>query len=82
MPTSCRRTASNASRLDAQADLRTLRRIAEQGDFLVEAGDASALQVLTGIGARVVLGPHINVYRADREERYRTDGLYGHNGYP
>jgi collagenase-like PrtC family protease len=48
--------------VESEADLRQLRRIAEQAEFLVEAGDASALNVLTQMGARFVLGPHINVY--------------------
>lgn len=48
--------------IESESDLRTLRRIAEQGDFLVEAGDASALNVLVQAQARFVLGPHINVY--------------------
>lgn len=48
--------------IESEADLRTLRRIAEQGDFLVEAGDVSALNVLAETSARFVLGPHLNVY--------------------
>ncbi|MBI3367679.1 MAG: U32 family peptidase [Burkholderiales bacterium] len=48
--------------IESEADLRTLRRIAEQGDYLVEAGDMSALNVLAETGGRFVLGPHINVY--------------------
>ena len=48
--------------VESDADLRVLRRIAEQGDFLVEAGDVSAVHVLAEAGARHVLGPHINVY--------------------
>jgi O2-independent ubiquinone biosynthesis protein UbiV len=47
--------------IESEADLRLLRRIAEQHDFMVEAGDASALQCLAG-GAPFVLGPHINIY--------------------
>lgn len=47
--------------IESEADLRLLRRLAEQRDFMVEAGDASALQCLAG-GAPFVLGPHINVY--------------------
>ena len=47
--------------VESEADLRFLRRLAEQHDFLVEAGDASALQVLAGT-VPFVLGPHINVY--------------------
>jgi collagenase-like PrtC family protease len=50
--------------IESEADLRTLRRIAEQGEFLVEAGDASAISVLTQMKASFSLGPHINVYSA------------------
>ena len=48
--------------IESEADLRLLRRIVGQGDFTVEAGDASALGVLVEAGAKFVLGPHINVY--------------------
>jgi collagenase-like PrtC family protease len=46
--------------IESEAELRSLRRIAEQDDFLVEAGDASALRKL--VGRPFVLGPHLNVY--------------------
>jgi O2-independent ubiquinone biosynthesis protein UbiV len=46
--------------IESEAELRSLRRIAEQDDFLVEAGDASALRAL--VGRPFVLGPHLNVY--------------------
>lgn len=48
--------------IESEADLRLLRRIVGQGDFTVEAGDASALGVLAEAGAKFVLGPHVNVY--------------------
>ncbi len=60
--------------IESEADLRLLRRIAEQGDFLVEAGDASALNVLDGLAARFVLGPHINVYSRAALHEYRRLG--------
>ena len=47
--------------VESEADLRLLRRLAEQHHFMVEAGDASALQRLAG-HAPFALGPHINVY--------------------
>lgn len=46
--------------VESEADLRTLRRLAAQDEFLVEAGDASALRALAG--RPFVLGPHLNVY--------------------
>ncbi len=60
--------------IESEADLRVLRRIAEQGDFLVEAGDASALNMLTGAGAPFVLGPHINVYSRAALDEYARLG--------
>ena len=53
--------------LAGEAELRALRRVCEQGDYAVEAGDASALALLSRLhaqGARLpfVIGPHLNVY--------------------
>ncbi|CAG4884643.1 U32 family peptidase [Georgfuchsia toluolica] len=50
--------------IESEADLRLVRRLAEQQEFMVEAGDASALQVLAGTVPAVsfVLGVHINIY--------------------
>jgi len=57
--------------LASEAELRTMRRLCEQDEFAVEAGDASALHVLAAQALAsasrptrrpFVLGPHINVY--------------------
>jgi collagenase-like PrtC family protease len=48
--------------IESEADLRALRRIAEQGEFAVEASDISAVNLLAGADRPFVLGPHINVY--------------------
>jgi collagenase-like PrtC family protease len=62
--------------VESESDLRTLRRIAEQREFLVEAGDASALNVLTQAGAPFVLGPHINIYsRSALQEHARLGAV-------
>jgi collagenase-like PrtC family protease len=47
--------------IETEADLRLLERQAGQQEFAVEAGDASALQLLAG-RVPLVLGPHLNVY--------------------
>ena len=47
--------------IETEADLRLLERQGEQGDFAVEAADASALQLLAG-RVPLVLGPHLNLY--------------------
>ncbi|HJV60709.1 MAG TPA: U32 family peptidase [Albitalea sp.] len=60
--------------MESDADLRTLRRIAEQGDFMVEVGDMSALNVAIDTHARFVLGPHINVYSRAALDEYLALG--------
>jgi collagenase-like PrtC family protease len=60
--------------IESESDLRTLRRIAEQGEFAVEAGDASALHLLVEAQARFVLGPHINVYSRPALDEYARLG--------
>ncbi|MDE2396180.1 MAG: U32 family peptidase [Burkholderiales bacterium] len=47
--------------IESEADLRLIERQAEQQEFAVEAGDASALQILAG-RVPLVLGPHLNIY--------------------
>lgn len=47
--------------IESEAELRALRRIVDLGEFLVEANDAAALNLLAG-RARFVVGPHVNVY--------------------
>jgi O2-independent ubiquinone biosynthesis protein UbiV len=60
--------------IESESDLRLLRRQAEQRDFLVEAGDASALNVLAGADVPFVLGPHINIYSAAALREHRRLG--------
>lgn len=60
--------------IESEADLRALRRMAEQGEFLIEAGDASALNRLSEIGAPFVLGPHLNVYSRPALQEYQRFG--------
>jgi collagenase-like PrtC family protease len=47
--------------IESEADLRLLERQGMQDEFAVEAGDASALQLLAG-RVPLVLGPHLNIY--------------------
>ncbi|MCK6434733.1 MAG: U32 family peptidase [Aquabacterium sp.] len=64
----------------SEAELRTLRRIAEQDEFAVEAGDASALRVLAQAAAArpqrpgFTLGPHINIYSRESLEEHAALG--------
>ncbi|MDM4767258.1 U32 family peptidase [Pelomonas sp. SE-A7] len=60
--------------IESEADLRLLRRIAEQSEFGIEAGDASALNLLEQAGLPFVLGPHINVYSRAALQEYQAMG--------
>jgi collagenase-like PrtC family protease len=55
---------STLALMEAEADLRMLRRIAENGRYLVEANDMGAVSVLSERGLAFVAGPHLNVYNA------------------
>lgn len=68
--------------LMSEAELRTLRRIVEQQEFTIEAGDAAALQAWSRMPAQerqtLVLGPHINIYSpAALHEHLREPGISG-----
>lgn len=58
--------------LESEAELREMRAIAAQREFLVEAGDASALRALAG--QPFVLGPHVNVYSRPALDEYAALG--------
>lgn len=51
----------------SEAELRSVRKLVEQANLAVEAGDASALQLLAGTPQRApcTLGPHLNIYSRD-----------------
>lgn len=59
--------------IETEADLRLLERQGEQQAFAVEAGDASALQLLAG-RVPLVLGPHINIYSREALQEHANLG--------
>lgn len=56
---------STLTLLEAESELAQVRRICENGDFLVEANDMSAVQILSSQGIPFVTGPFINIYNAN-----------------
>jgi len=56
---------STLTLLEAESELSSLRRICENGDFIVEANDMSAVQVLSEQGIPFIAGPFINIYNAN-----------------
>lgn len=64
--------------LMSEAELRSMRRIAEQTEFALEAGDAAALHAWNRLPqdarAPLVLGPHLNIYSAAALQEHRLPG--------
>jgi collagenase-like PrtC family protease len=58
--------------IESEAELRTLRERCAQEDFIVEAGDASALRRLQG--QRFALSPHVNVYSREALQEHAELG--------
>jgi len=51
---------STQALIESESDLKTLRRLTENGSFAVEANDMAAVRLLSG--KEFVAGPHINTY--------------------
>ncbi len=51
---------STQALIESESDLKTLRRLAENGSYTVEANDMGAVRLLSG--KQFVAGPHINTY--------------------
>ncbi len=58
---------------EAESDLSAMRRIVDNGRFLVEANDMGAVNIARG-KRRFVVGPHINVYNAETLALMAEDG--------
>ena len=65
---------STLALIEAESELRTLRRICENGRFLVEANDLTAVALLAG-RAPFVTGPTVNVYNARTLHLLAKEGL-------
>lgn len=66
---------STLALLEAESELSSLARLVENGRFLVEANDMSAVQLLRERGLPFVGGPTLNVYNPSTLRLLREDGL-------
>ena len=66
---------STLTLLEAESELSQLRKICQNGDFLVEANDMSAVQILSEQGVPFVSGPFINIYNAHTLQTLVNRGL-------
>ncbi|WP_417502028.1 U32 family peptidase [Marinobacter sp.] len=68
---------STQTLIESEADLRALRRICSQQDYLVEANDQSALQLATQNKLPFVTGPSMNLYNTATLKLLAKQGLKG-----
>ncbi len=66
---------STLALLEAESELKTLRRICGNGEFLVEANDMAAVQLLSSAGQPFVAGPTANLYNPRALEVLARRGL-------
>ena len=66
---------STLTLLEAESELGQLRKICENGDFMVEANDMSAIQILSEQNIPFVSGPFINIYNAQTLHSLVKKGL-------
>lgn len=68
---------STQTLIESEADLRLLRRICNQQDYLIEANDQSALQLASANKLPFVTGPSLNIYNVATLKVLAKQGLKG-----
>ena len=66
---------SSLSLLEAESELGALQRLVENGQFLLEANDMSAVQLCRERGLKFVGGPTLNIYNQRALQLLQEDGL-------
>lgn len=64
---------STQALIESESDLKALRRIVTNGEFIVEANDVGAVHLLAGT-APFIAGPHLNIYNSATLELFRELG--------
>ena len=59
---------------ESETDLRSLRRIVDNGEFAIEANDMGAVRLAAEARVRFVIGPHVNAYNPATLEVLRRCG--------
>ena len=66
---------SGLALLEAESELKALRRICHNGDYQVEANDMAAVQMLSQQGVPFITGPSINIYNVQVLKRLYQSGM-------
>ncbi|MEH6649185.1 MAG: U32 family peptidase [Motiliproteus sp.] len=61
--------------IEAESEMKTLRRLCDNGDLMVEANDMGAVQMMSDRGLPFVTGPAINIYNANSLQRMHSLGM-------
>ncbi len=65
---------STQALLESESDLKALRKIVNNGEFLVEANDLGAVKLLREAAVRFVAGPHLNIYNSAALQLFAEQG--------
>ncbi|WP_296058887.1 U32 family peptidase [uncultured Amphritea sp.] len=66
---------SSLALLEAESELKMLRRICDNGEFMVEANDMAAVYLLSQQGVPFITGPSINIYNLAVLKRLYGSGM-------
>lgn len=66
---------STLTLLESRSEMGVVRRLCDNGEFLVEANDVAAIQLLRERGLPFITGPAVNIYNAATLKLYRRLGL-------
>ncbi len=66
---------SSLALLEAESELKMLRRICDNGEFMVEANDMAAVYLLSQQGVPFITGPSINIYKRAVLKRLYGSGM-------
>ncbi|MES9945730.1 MAG: U32 family peptidase [Candidatus Thiodiazotropha sp.] len=66
---------SSLALIEAESELKTLRRLCDNGRFMIEANDIGAVQIMSKKGLPFVTGPSVNIYNAATLNLLASKGL-------
>ncbi len=66
---------STLTLIEARSEMGVVRRLCDNGEFMVEANDMAAVQLLHERGLPFITGPSVNIYNAATLARYHSLGL-------
>jgi collagenase-like PrtC family protease len=66
---------STMALLEAPSEVTVMKKLIDNGDFIIEANDVSAIQLANEKGVPFVVGPAVNTYNAQTLQLFRKQGM-------